>query len=380
MILRMETCSVPFAQVNLLYTRLFFGPHCFPFRTLTCFSEPAVAHMNEFQKRGLPHSHVLVWQVQGGSLVTPADVDSDISAELLDPSIDPLGFSLVQEFMLHGPCGDANPSSPCMKNGSCSKRFPKPYKPETSFDPDGYPLYRRHENGIVARKGSVDLDNHWVVPHNLDVLKKYQCHINVEACNKSYLVKYLFKYTNKGFDCARIGFRQDAPNAVAEQNAPTGLSANGVDASGGIDEVEEYVRSRYLSSCESFWRFLGFEIHGKHPSVERLCVHLPGMNFVTIHEESELSAVVEEAASSQSQLTEWFVANQRSSFGHGLTYSEFPQMFTWVAGQKNWKRRQRVFKLDRIRYVHPTVGDTFFLRMLLSVVRGAKCYEDVRTY
>jgi hypothetical protein len=55
-------------------------------------------------------------------------------------------------------------------------------------------------------------------------------------------------------------------------------------------------------------------------------------------------------------------------------------MFTWVADQKIWKRRQCGFKLGRIRYVHPTAGDTFFLRMLLSVVRGAKCYEDVRTY
>jgi hypothetical protein len=51
-----------------------------------------------------------------------------------------------------------------------------------------------------------------------------------------------------------------------------------------------------------------------------------------------------------------------------------------VADQKIWKRQQRGIKPGRIRYVHPIVGDTFFLRMLLAVVRGAKCYEDVRTY
>jgi hypothetical protein len=92
--------------------------------------------------------------------------------------------------------------------------------------------------------------------------------------------------------------------------------ANGVDVVSGIDEVEEYVRSRYLSSCESFWRLLGFEIHGKYPSVERLCVHLPGMNFVTVSDESDLTIVVDEPSSSQSQLTEWFIANQHSSSGH----------------------------------------------------------------
>ncbi|WVZ85278.1 LOW QUALITY PROTEIN: hypothetical protein U9M48_032225, partial [Paspalum notatum var. saurae] len=42
---------------------------------------------------------------------TAEDVDKYISAELPDPKVDPLGFSLVQEFMIHGPCGRANPSS-----------------------------------------------------------------------------------------------------------------------------------------------------------------------------------------------------------------------------------------------------------------------------
>jgi hypothetical protein len=50
------------------------------------------------------------------------------------------------------------------------------------------------------------------------------------------------------------------------------------------------------------------------------------MNFVTVRDESDLSTVVDESSPSQSQLTEWFVSNQRSSSGHALTYAEFPQM------------------------------------------------------
>jgi hypothetical protein len=130
----------------------------------------------------------LVWQVKNDVPLTPDDVDAYISAELPDPLLDPLGFSLVQEFMLHGPCGDSNHNSPCMNDGSCSKHYPKPFRSDTSFDSDSYPLYRRRDNGIVARKVSVNLDNRFVVPHNLAVLKKYQCHINIEACNKTYLV------------------------------------------------------------------------------------------------------------------------------------------------------------------------------------------------
>ncbi|KAM3224586.1 hypothetical protein ACQJBY_057767 [Aegilops geniculata] len=163
-----------------------FGPVC------------AVAHTNEFQKRGLPHTHILVWQKGTSAEPSIVEIDRTISAELPDPSVDPLGFLLVQEFMMHGPCGDANPRCSCMKEGPCSKKYPKPFRNETSFDADGYPLYRRHDNGIVAVKNGVQLDNRYVVPHNLNVLKKYQCHINVEACNKYYLIKYLFKYVNKG--------------------------------------------------------------------------------------------------------------------------------------------------------------------------------------
>ena len=56
----------------------------------------------------------------------------------------------------------------------------------------------------------------------------------------------------------------------------------------GIDEIAEYIRLRYLSCCEATWRLFGFEIHGKFPPVERLFVHLPGMNFVTLIENADL--------------------------------------------------------------------------------------------
>lgn len=73
----------------------------------------------EFQKRGLPHIHCLVWLAASTADVSASVIDGFICAEIPDYDTDRLGYELVSEFMMHGPCGDANKNCPCMKNGKC---------------------------------------------------------------------------------------------------------------------------------------------------------------------------------------------------------------------------------------------------------------------
>ena len=114
-----------------------------------------------------------------------ADIDSIITAEIPDPHEDPIAYEDVKQFMMHGPCGYANPRSPCMVNDKCTKYFPKKIYEETTIDEEGFPIYRRRNDGKTIVKNGITLDNRYVVPYNVDLLVKYQSHLNVEWCNRS---------------------------------------------------------------------------------------------------------------------------------------------------------------------------------------------------
>ena len=92
------------------------------------FGRP-IGYLNviEFQKRGLPHAHILITLCAEDSLVTTESFDNIVCAELPDPEREPALYAVVSSHMMHGPCGTDNPSSPCMRDHSCTKLFPKDF-------------------------------------------------------------------------------------------------------------------------------------------------------------------------------------------------------------------------------------------------------------
>jgi hypothetical protein len=56
---------------------------------------------------------------------------------------------------------------------------------------NGYPIYQRRDTGHTILVHGIELDNRWVVPHNVYLSTKYDAHINVEVCNNIRAVKYL---------------------------------------------------------------------------------------------------------------------------------------------------------------------------------------------
>ncbi|ELP91475.1 hypothetical protein EIN_143750 [Entamoeba invadens IP1] len=140
----------------------------------------------EFQKRGLPHAHILIVLDFKSKLKTVDCIDRVICAEFTDNEE---VKNLVKKHMVHGPCGDYNKNAVCMENDKCIKYFPKPLCDETTLI-NGYPIYRRRQSSTV-KIGKYQLDNSWVVPFNPYLLKRFRAHINVECCSGVESIKYI---------------------------------------------------------------------------------------------------------------------------------------------------------------------------------------------
>ncbi|KAK9669021.1 hypothetical protein RND81_13G103600 [Saponaria officinalis] len=313
----------------------------------------AVIYTIEFQKRGLPHAHVCLFLHPSDKHKYPTDIDNIISAEISDKDVDPVGFEAVMQYMVHGPCSEMNYRSPCMVDGKCSKYYPRNFCSETTVSEDGYPQYRRRNNGRTAEKSWHTVDNRFIVPHNIDLLVKYDAHLNIEWCNKHRSIKYLFKYMSKGPDMALATVQQVEGDTHGKP----------------VDEIETFLRCRYVSASEACWRMFGFEIQFKRPPVQRLSFHLEQEQNIIFDDEEHLEDVLKRVGEAKTTLTEWMVTNKENPDARHLTYADFPT---------KWRRQKRM-TIGRIYFAPPNSGELYYLRLLLNIVKGATSYADIRT-
>ncbi|XP_074373894.1 uncharacterized protein LOC141714262 [Apium graveolens] len=229
-----------------------------------------VMHIIEFQKRGLPHAHMLIWLHPNDRPKTTEQIDKMVSAEFPDPSIDPVGYEAVKNYLIHEPCGTDCVNSPCMVKGCCIKHFPRRYNSHTYFYDCGFPIYKRRKTGFTVKKKGIELDNRYVVPCNRDLLIRFQCSHN-------------------------------------------------------------------------------------------------------LHE------VFDNAGTKKRKLEAWFDANKTYAEAPNLTYSEFPRKFTWHPQPGIWKQRKRGDVIGRLAEVHSSNGELLYLRMLLLRIKGAVCFDDLKT-
>jgi hypothetical protein len=112
---------------------------------------PALIYTIKYQKKGLPHAHIIIFLTDGHAFSEPEAIDNLIRAELPNRALNPNGSltEIVKQIMVHSLYGPLKPGAICMKKAHAnapltySKRFPKLFANKTIVNKNGYPEYRR---------------------------------------------------------------------------------------------------------------------------------------------------------------------------------------------------------------------------------------------
>ncbi|GJU18149.1 DNA helicase PIF1, ATP-dependent [Tanacetum coccineum] len=253
-----------------------------------------VMYVIEFQKRGLPHTHILLWLKEHCKCKTPSDIDDIISVELPSPTDDPDAYKTVTDYMLHGPCGKDAKTQHVQPMGNVQNIFQNNFRQKPS-------------------------------------LMKKATHIIEEGTIRSKAIKYLFKYLNKGPDRATIVIKENVKNGttVAREKVLE------------VDEIKNYLNCRFLAPCEVVWRLFSFDIHYSYPTVMQLSFHLPNQNAITLRDSKKLPALLQKEGIDVTMFTDWFELNKRDPAARAHTYAEIPKHYVWHEKDKLWKQRKQ---------------------------------------
>jgi hypothetical protein len=76
--------------------------------------------------------------------------------------------------------------------------------------------------------------------------------------------------------------------------------------------------------------------------------------------------------------TAWFEANKKYPEAKELTYGKFVSNFVYDKKKREWKPRQKGYTIGRLIWVPPCTGELYYLRLMLTHVKGPCCYRDIK--
>ncbi|XP_047258751.1 uncharacterized protein LOC124890949, partial [Capsicum annuum] len=182
----------------------------------------------------------------GYKMTSPDDYDKFIAAKLPDKKEFSILYDLVVKHMMHGPCGKNSPANSCMKDGQCKNHYPRSFSNKLIQRKDGYPIYKRRNDGKREKVRGLTMNNQWVVSYNPYMLTRYNCHINFESCLGVKAIKYLYKYIYKGHDRCAVYLEMD-------------------DGEKLIDEIRNFQDARWVTALEALWRIYEFNLSEMQP-------------------------------------------------------------------------------------------------------------------
>jgi PIF1-like helicase/Helitron helicase-like domain at N-terminus len=334
-------------------------------------------HVIEYQKRGLPHAHILVKL----SPEIPFSYLSElISAEVPDRKENPSLYDKVMGFMQHSKNhlsqDSRGRSQRCNKNGFCQYNFPQPIRATNQIDDRGRVQWRRRTEA-----------DKWTNPHIPALLELLDCHIMVDYCSTANVIFYLFKYFFKQLETALY-------NISRTRNTD---NADNVNADGQLDavpnEMTDFTKARWLCSSAAVWRILGYTTTHCAPTVVVVDVHLQNKQLGQM-------ARTNSVASSVSQLLQYLNRPIDSEFDD-LTILDFfrqyvvrsatnfneadlkPRQYLLRVSDINTDRQYKLTKrtksaVSRLRVYPVKSGELYYMRAILKKF-PVRTWEQIKT-
>jgi Helitron helicase-like domain at N-terminus len=211
----------------------------------------------EYQKRGLPHAHILI---KCGPDIPFSLLSQLISAELPDEMLYPELYSKVNNYMQHNKSHlniDSNGHyQRCNPRGNgCTYNFPHPIRQTNELDENGRVLWRRRK-----------IEDAWTNPHIPALLLLLDCHIMVDYCTIANVIFYLFKYLFKP--------QETGTYAIDRNEQIGGNLAEDEDPNVVRNEIKDYETGKWISASEAVWRILNFNTTEQSPAVACVDIHL----------------------------------------------------------------------------------------------------------
>lgn len=312
----------------------------------------------EYQQRGYPHCHILIWSDFDTDDVLKIDKLLTCRLPLRDPYEDAnddwqiLG-DLSKKYMTHK-C-----TSRCKDEfGNCTYGYPKESCDKTHYE-NGILIYQRGPNDSL------------IVPHSPEILAYYRGHVEIEAIHSERCIGYVLKYVSKNSDEADVSIKEKKYCGQKIDNE---------------DYLHKYASSRVVSAVEAFSSLADYNRYGMNPSVSLISIHLPDERIISIPKDQDPETWISRNTLSSSKLERYFLRPIDNEFDD-IKLCEYFGLYSLNDNTENGlpdfgtppkkviRKKKRSY--CSINFVDPSNNEKFALRLLLLNL-PARSFDDLK--
>jgi hypothetical protein len=203
----------------------------------------------EYQRRSLPHAHILFWNDFDTQDVHAVETVINVRNPKDSPFPDDEGMvtnfrQLIDLYEIRH-----HVKRCCLPSGKCRLGCPQTTYERTRICGHNY---------LFAR----DDQENFIVPHNPSLLAYFRCHHCLEVIHSEQCIGYVLKHCSQNPDAGCVSVFYEAYSVTRS------------------DKLHCYAATRISSASECFAGIFGNRRHDMKPTVQILGMHLPGKKIV----------------------------------------------------------------------------------------------------